>query len=568
MTSLPSSPIKLENDNHDIFPASPRFELGSALSSIVLSWEPPTRRLPPESTVDVEEYRALDSDADDDFEPHYVGETAERDGLVLSALASVHSARGGTPPRGNPFRVRQVSTSQSEPVFFLFERVRPYGEDSVGKYTSAELIGLLGPSNIHRLLQHYLRLDGIAVPIWRSSDFTDNPEQRLPAGLFCAPGKFLSPLLLSIDFPQTIAAGRLMGLHLDCTSWLIPRWEKQLRIKLWWAVLQQDKWSALCYGRSSYVHYGDWDVPLPPCDHPNDFPFVALCELTVILDRALRELHVVRQTQRSRDTRDILRKISMFGVELDTWKHRLDSMDNSLNGYYPPGFRSLQLSHLAVALLLVRCVLDLELPPSAAASTYDSAIRVTEEVVAFTSSLTPDDLRGYFTTYSAFHFSTCLVLLIRLVLSADPSDQSDGAPWQRILHLLRIFISALSEAKKSVPSFELGDLALARARHLIPLLAKNSPALSMALEPLFPAQEEPMSPTEMSTSSSVTSPTVGPAGYHAHPVHQGHPHAWTDNNGAGLDAFFPEVTQPDWAAFRDYVQPPFAMVVPNSYGLQ
>jgi hypothetical protein len=29
-------------------------------------------------------------------------------------------------------------------------------------------------------------MDGLAVPIWRSSDFTDQPEQRLPAGLFCA----------------------------------------------------------------------------------------------------------------------------------------------------------------------------------------------------------------------------------------------------------------------------------------------------------------------------------------------------------------------------------------------
>ncbi|KAJ7058013.1 hypothetical protein C8F01DRAFT_304181 [Mycena amicta] len=541
--TMASPTVKLERHNSlDVNSplTSPRFELGSALSSIVFNWDPPSMRQAHDSIRNAgdDDYRALDSDADDDFEPHYVGETAERDALVLSALASVPSTHrtGGTPPHANPFRVRQVSTNQSEPVFFLFERVRPYGEDSVGKYTSAELIGLLGPSNIHRLLQHYLRLDGVAVPIWRASDFTDNPEQRLPAGLFCAyvsrgiiyddqlrhfsadawkvttltnraqsrsarvstiqanlldlDGRpSLNPTGNSMLLGQTIAAGRLMGLHLDCTSWLIPKWEKQLRIKLWWAVLQQDKWSALCYGRSSYIHYTDWDVPLPPCEHTTDFSFASLCELTVILDRALRELHVVRQTQRSNDTRETLRKISLFGVELDTWKHRLDAMDHSLNGYYPPGFRSLQLSHLAVALLLVRCVLDIDLPPAAAHSAYDSAIRVTEEVVAFTASLTPDDLRGYFTTYSAFHFSTCLILLLRLVLQADLTDQSDGAPWQRILHQLRIFISALSDARKSVPSFELGDLALARARHLIPLLAKNIPALSIALEPFFAPED-------------------------------------------------------------------------------
>jgi hypothetical protein len=79
---------------------------------------------------------------------------------VLSALATVHSTsttrNGSTPPQSTPFRVRQVSTNQVEPVFFLFERTRPYGEDNVGKYTSAELIGLLGPNNIHRLLQQFV----------------------------------------------------------------------------------------------------------------------------------------------------------------------------------------------------------------------------------------------------------------------------------------------------------------------------------------------------------------------------------------------------------------------------
>ncbi|KAF7319969.1 hypothetical protein MKEN_00780800 [Mycena kentingensis (nom. inval.)] len=607
--SLASPTIKLERHTSlDVNSplTSPRFELGSALSSIVLNWDPPDMRLTLAGSANTgeDEYRALDSDADDEFEPHYVGETAERDALVLSALATIHSTNrnGGTPPHSSPFRVRQVSTNQAEPVFFLFERVRPYGEDSVGKYTSAELIGLLGPNNIHRLLQHYLRLDGIAVPIWRQSDFVDNPEQRLPAGLFCAyvsrgiiyddqlrhfsadawkvttltnraqsrsarvstiqanlldlDGRpSLNPTGNSMLLGQTIAAGRLMGLHLDCKSWSIPNWEKHLRVKLWWAVLQQDKWSALCYGRSSYIHYTDWDVPLPPLEHTNDFAFVSLCELTVILDRILREVHVVRQTQRPNDTRETLRKISMFGVELDTWKRSLDSMDHSLNGYYPPGFRSLQLSHLAVALLLVRCVLDSDLPPSAAHTAYDSAIRVTEEVVAFTSSLTPDDLRGYFTTYSAFHFSTCLILLLRLVLQTDLSDQSDGAPWQRILHQLRIFITALSNAKKLVPSFELGDLALARARHLIPLLAKNIPELSIALEP-FSMHEERMQAEMPSSPTAYTS--AGPSQPQS---------AWPDN-GAGLDAFFPEVAQPDWAAFRDYVHTPYHSVVPNSYGLQ
>ncbi|KAJ7146156.1 hypothetical protein C8R44DRAFT_973017 [Mycena epipterygia] len=622
---MASPSVKIERHNSlrpDVISpvTSPGLELGGAFSNIVLNWDPPTLNsgMSEISTTNSsdEDFRALDSDADDEFEPHYVGETAERDALVLSALATVHSTtrNGSTPPQSSPFKVRQVATNQAEPVFFLFERTRPYGEDNVGKYTSAELIGLLGPNNIHRLLQHYLRMDGLAVPIWRASDFTDNPEQRLPAGLFCAyvsrgviyddqlrhlaadawkittltnraqsrsarvstiqanlldlDGRpSLNPTGNSMLLGQTIAAGRLMGLHLDCTSWLIPKWEKSLRIKLWWAVLQQDKWSALCYGRSSYIHYSDWDVPLPPFEATNEFTFVALCELTVILDRILRHMHVVRSSHRSTDTRETLTSISKFGLELDTWKHRLDSMDQSLNGYLPPGFRSLQLSYLAVALLLVRCVLDLDLPLAAAQSAYDSALRVTEEVVSFTSSLSPEDLRGYFTTYSAFHFSTCLILLVRLVLQADLSDQSEGAAWQRILHQLRIFISALSNAKKSVPSFELGDLALARAKHLIPLLAKNIPELSIALEPfwqvfgyVFSSVIAHVSLSSAPPEESVTDVTNS---YASHP-----PGVMWPENGPGLDAFFPEVTQPDWVSFRDYIHTPYSQMLNASYGLQ
>jgi hypothetical protein len=154
---------------------------------------------------------------------------------------------------------------------------------------------------------------------------------------------------------------------------------------------------------------------------------------------------------------------------------------------------------------------------------------------------------------------------VRLVLQADLTDQSDAAAWQRILHQLRIFISTLSNAKKSVPSFELGDLALARARHLIPLLAKNIPELAIALEPFwhvftFPrfsvTTHEPSSPPAEETVADVTNSYGSqPAGV-----------LWPEN-GPGLDAFFPEVTQPDWVSFRDYIHTPYSMLN-HSYGLQ
>jgi len=60
---------------------------------------------------------------------------------------------------------------------------------------------------------------------------------------------------------QLIAIGQTLGLHLDCTGWDIPEWEKGLRKRLSWAVYMQDKWSALIHGWPAKISPDDWLVP-------------------------------------------------------------------------------------------------------------------------------------------------------------------------------------------------------------------------------------------------------------------------------------------------------------------
>ncbi|PPJ58848.1 hypothetical protein CBER1_09274 [Cercospora berteroae] len=60
---------------------------------------------------------------------------------------------------------------------------------------------------------------------------------------------------------QLVALGQDIGLHLDCSDWSIPRWERLLRKRLAWALYMQDKWSAVIYGRPSHVNASDWNVP-------------------------------------------------------------------------------------------------------------------------------------------------------------------------------------------------------------------------------------------------------------------------------------------------------------------
>jgi Fungal specific transcription factor domain len=59
---------------------------------------------------------------------------------------------------------------------------------------------------------------------------------------------------------QLVAIGQEIGLHLDCTSWDIPPWERGLRKRIAWALYMQDKWSSLIHGRPSHIFAANWAV--------------------------------------------------------------------------------------------------------------------------------------------------------------------------------------------------------------------------------------------------------------------------------------------------------------------
>ena len=68
---------------------------------------------------------------------------------------------------------------------------------------------------------------------------------------------------------QMVAIAQNLGLHLDCTNWKIPEWERSLRKRLAWALYMQAKWGALVHGRPSLIHEDDWSVqPVEDRDFP------------------------------------------------------------------------------------------------------------------------------------------------------------------------------------------------------------------------------------------------------------------------------------------------------------
>lgn len=68
---------------------------------------------------------------------------------------------------------------------------------------------------------------------------------------------------------QLVALGQDLGLHLDCSRWKIPRWERGLRKRLAWALFMQDTWASLVFGRPPHISFSNWAVK-PVVD--DDFP--------------------------------------------------------------------------------------------------------------------------------------------------------------------------------------------------------------------------------------------------------------------------------------------------------
>lgn len=59
---------------------------------------------------------------------------------------------------------------------------------------------------------------------------------------------------------SALAAAESVGLHLDPSSWRLPRWEIRLRRRLWWMVYVDHTWRALVLGRPSHLKPDCWIV--------------------------------------------------------------------------------------------------------------------------------------------------------------------------------------------------------------------------------------------------------------------------------------------------------------------
>lgn len=157
---------------------------------------------------------------------------------------------------------------------------------------------------------------------------------------------------------QLVAIGQELGLHLDCSGWKIPAWERGLRKRLAWALYMQDKWGALVHGRPSHVFASNWAVQQL---QPNDFQdvewdeddveerleiergrilFVQMVQLTQVLAEILDTFYTLQAVQNvtaagRHGTQMVLGLAKPIQLKLKEWYSALPTavrMDSSISG--------------------------------------------------------------------------------------------------------------------------------------------------------------------------------------------------------------------------------------------
>ncbi|GAA5905333.1 hypothetical protein JCM6882_003746, partial [Rhodosporidiobolus microsporus] len=151
-----------------------------------------------------------------------------------------------------------------------------------------------------------------------------------------------------VGMARLLGAAQLLGLHLDPSRWRLPLAEKRLRKRLWWAVVNEDKWRAVWYGQTSNVNFDDCSVPLPvlsPSADESDFDkplaemtpaealaaegFVVMCKLSCLIDEILSAFYTLRALSSPLPAPLALQKLSDLAYKL-----------HAVEGGLSPGLRA------------------------------------------------------------------------------------------------------------------------------------------------------------------------------------------------------------------------------------
>ncbi|RSL53578.1 hypothetical protein CEP54_010341 [Fusarium duplospermum] len=471
---------------------------------------------------------------------HIVGPAVTSDNQVLSDyLSAMPSATRGSR------MVIPVPGNRSRPVLFTMVQKQPLGLDSnrslpAEKLQIAEKVlepflsdlldvyfqkvnssfPLLDEASFRR--QYSLNKDGISpallaslyahsMTFWGSSPSLS--RQRRPDGrfiwnlateatysqLYRSPGmSIIEAILLNVGGRPTtsligngvllgsaIAMAHSLGLNHNPMPWEIPQSEKNLRMRIWWAILVHDKWTSLSHGTPPHISKMQYDVPSPTIDNLCEKGssaekvlkasiYVALVGLTDVLDLHLTHIYQLRKT-------DELGDVTHLELALNNW---IDSMNDRVRRVIIrgtnldiPGAPNLRLAYLTVRLLLQRIELEAEKRISNAGdgrllNCYMEARRTSEEMLILTQELQPEHLADFWLPSSAFSFPAAVSFLLRCALETENSPS--GLSQSSSLKIASDLLTALKSHKEK-HAWDLGDICLAQHTEVVDKLLAMVP---------------------------------------------------------------------------------------------
>lgn len=251
---------------------------------------------------------------------------------------------------------------------------------------------------------------------------------------------------------STVAVGQDLGLHLDCSNWKIPIWERGLRKRLAWALYAQDTWSSLVHGRPSHISTANWAVkPLMEKDFPENAAeedeedgstevekgrllFCNMISLTRILAEILGTLYSIQAQQELKDasltsTRLALAKAKPLQIRLKEWHANLPdplSMEDvkmrklSSTGYLHRGYYATEITlHRRIIRTLAMCN-----GPQLIDICRTAAKARLISTMGFVNRLRPEHLQSFWYFSSKFSFALVGIFQSFLCATAQSKDEA------------------------------------------------------------------------------------------------------------------------------------------------
>jgi hypothetical protein len=275
---------------------------------------------------------------------------------------------------------------------------------------------------------------------------------------------------------QMVALSEELGLHVDCSPWDIPDWEKGVRRRLAWAVFMQDKWGALIHGRPSHISAHHWQTPpLQLSDFPESAAdeddaevsaevekgrhlFMRLAELTEIMSEAHSTIYTPSRLTRERAEHSdvvvgLLDQVKPIALRLKRWASTLppelgmDSVKSRklcANGY-------LHLSYYATEIIIHRHIIRSLAPghPDHIRSICRDAARTRlEHAMAFVERLRPEHLQSFW--WFAAPKSLALIGVFAALLADTSAGGAEAALFRQKLDDFHWSLKVCSKGSLSI----------------------------------------------------------------------------------------------------------------------